>query len=103
MPAKGNRYIMKLKDGQYLGYPKGTDINEEHNLIIVEKEEDAILINRSKESLVEKGYYTWAFYPHGDNKKGKRIDYRLKSDFRKIFGNKNESLSVSWKPENKIK
>ncbi|WP_462163358.1 hypothetical protein [Pseudoalteromonas xiamenensis] len=100
MPAKGDRYIMKLKDGQYLGYPKGTKIDEEHDLIVVEKEEDAILINRSTKSVVEKGYYTWAFYPHGENKKGKRIDYRLKGDFRRIFGNKNDSLAVSWKPEN---
>jgi len=98
---RGDRYRMKLKDGQYLGYPKDTDINKEYDLIIVENEEDGILINRSTKSTVEKDYYTWAFYPHGDHNKGKRIDYRLKGDFRRIFGNKNDSLSVSWKPENK--
>jgi len=97
---KGDRYRMKLKDGQYLGYPKDTDINKEYDLIIVENEEDGILINRSKKSVVEKGYYTWAFYPHGDKKKGKRIDYRLIGDIRRVFGNKNDSLAVSWKPEN---
>ncbi|CAL2106396.1 conserved hypothetical protein [Tenacibaculum sp. 190524A02b] len=96
---KGKRYIMKLAEGQYLGYPKNTDPEKEENMIIVDNENDAVLINRSTKSLAEDGYYTWAFYPHGDKKKGKRIDYRLRNGIRRIFGNNNDSLAVSWKPE----
>lgn len=96
---RGKRYIMQLSENQYLGYPKNTNINEEHCLIIVDRKEDAIVINRSTKSLVREGFYTWAFYPHGDKKRGKRIDVKLKGDFRRVFGSKHDTTSVSWKPE----
>ncbi|WP_147300513.1 hypothetical protein [Tenacibaculum gallaicum] len=97
---KGKRYIMRLAENKYLGYPKDSKEKEELDMIIVDNEKDAILINKSTKSLVEKGYYTWAFYPNGDKKKGKRIDYRLVGDFRRIFGSNHDSKAVSWKPEN---
>lgn len=96
---RGKRYIMKLADGKYLGYPKDSDPKEELDMIMVDNEEDAILINRSTRSFVEKDYYTWSFYPHGDTKKGKRMDVRLIGDFRRVFGSNHDSLAVSWKPE----
>ncbi len=96
---RGKRYIMQLGPNQYLGYPKNTKINEEHFLIIVDNSEDAIVINKSNRSFTREGYYTWAFYPHGDRKKGKRIDVKFKGEFRRIFGSKHDSTSVSWKPE----
>lgn len=84
------KYRLKIADLGYLGYKK----NKDDYMSIVNKDEAQILYKSSK-SIIDPEYYTYAFYPNGPKEHGLRVDFKFDLG-RRIFGNKHDTLAVSW-------